>query len=381
MRAGTEDILTIQYGITRGEDQLLGTSWFPEQSVAGKSGGILVRAARYVFLDLPVDDFFTVLQHEFFGHGGQIRELGFNDIHYRFNLPPPYGKGSASTQGNLHGASPSNAELLSIYEGGIESQAMLNRSLALRWMATKEINYREASLYFLSLSGNLSYIESTNGDLSSPGSDPESYLKLLNAQFGFTDVKNLKISAGSFKTKMKLSAVNPFYYFSVYFFLKTYLWDGETTSNFPTLHFGRARYLPVLRSALTPFGPEYHLENYLRCGETTLLVDLRIGDRTFYRSWGGIGVSLFNIVAWRRYFTDLHIALWSQPKLALNGSPGMMKGGGLGGAFSVREYYDFTDALNAFSIAIELGYKSVGFLEGYPLDASPVLMLGIGYRL
>lgn len=381
MRAGTEDLLTAQYCITRGEDNLLGTSWFPEQSVVGKTGGIFLRAAKFAFFDGTVDGLLSLFQHEYFGHGGRLRGLGFRDIGYHFNLPPPYGNGSASTRANLHGATPSTPEFLSFYEGGIESQAMLNRSLALRWMAADEINYRDAVLYYLSLSGNINYIKSTGEGLSKPGSDPELYLKSINAQFGFTDVKNLKMSVASFKSKINLSYGNPFYYFSIYYFLRTYLWDGKAASHFPALHFGQVRYLPVLRTGLTPFGLEYHLENYLRFGETVSLVDIRIGDQTFYSSWGGIGVTLLNIVGWKRYFSDLDVHVWSQPKLLLNGTPGSVKGGGLGGAFSVREYYDFSETLNPLSAVIELGYKSVGFLEGYGLDASPIFLIGLGYRL
>ncbi len=381
MRVGTEDILTVQYGLTRGEDKLTGTSWVPEQSMLGKSGGILLRAAKFVFLDGPVDGLLYLFQHEYFGHGGRIRELGVHHLVYHFNLPPPYGNGSASTGANLHGVTLSNPEYLSFYEGGIESVAMLNRSLALRWMAKDEINYRDAVLYYLSLSGNINYMNSAGNDLSKQGSDPELYLKTLNARFGFTDIKNLKMSVASFKSKMKISYANPFYYLSIYYFLKTYLWDGETSAHFPAFRFGQTRYLPVVRAGLTPFGPEYHIENYLRCGKTTSLVDIRIGDNTFAGSWGGIGISLFNIVAWKRYFTDLNVQIWTQPGLTLNGIPGAVKGGGLGGAFSIREYYDFASALDSFSAVIELGYKSVGFLEGHELDASPIFMIGLGYRL
>jgi hypothetical protein len=130
-----------------------------------------------------------------------------------------------------------------------------------------------------------------------------------------------------------------------------------------------------------PFGPEYHLENYLRFGETTSLVDIRIGDQTFHGSWGGIGASFFHVVAWRRYFTDLNVGIWHQPKLLLGEAPGTSKGGGLGGGISVRGYYDVPISPSSLSAVIELGYKSVGFLEGYPLDALPILIIGIGYRL
>jgi hypothetical protein len=381
IRVGAEDILTMHYGITRGEDKLLGTSWFAEQTVLGKTGGILLRTAKYTFLDLPLDVCSFIFAHEYFGHGGHIRELGFNDILFHFNMPPPYGHGSAFTQFYPNPFSLSTPEYLSIYEGGIESQTILGRTIALRWMATGEINYRDADLYLLSLWGNMSYIQSTSNEISTPGSDPELYLKSLNAQCGFTDVKNLKMTVAAFKSKMKLSLANPFYYFSMYYFLKTYLWDGNTASVFPTFHFGRVRYLPVLRSGMTPFGPDYHLENYLRFGETTSLIDIRVGDQTFYSSWGGIGFTFLKISTWGKCSADANVNIWKQPDMILGGTPGSAKGGGFGGAFSVRGYYDFSESNNSFSAAVELGYKSVGFLEGYSLNASPIIIIGLGYRL
>jgi hypothetical protein len=379
-RAGAEDILTLHYGITRIEDAILGTHWFYENTIIEKTGGIILRTIKCTFLDLPIDDFSSIFTHEYFGHGTRLRELSNADITYQFNARPPYGKGGAHTSSIFN--KPSNHERLAIYEGGIESQSILNRTIALHWMSTGEIQYREAFLYFFTFNSIRSYIQNTPENLFSDASyDPALYLRILNAQAGFNNMNNLKMGVGEFKAKMKWSMVNPFFYYSIYYFLKTYLWDGNSTSAFPTFQFGDIHYLPVIRSGMTPFGPEYHLENYLHYGKTVSLIDFRVGDQTFYTSWGGLGFAFFNIISWNKCSADVNVDVWKQPELIFGGNPGVSKGGGLGGAVSVRGYYNFTDLNNSLAAIIELGYKSVGFLEGYKLDASPVFMIGLGYRL
>jgi hypothetical protein len=382
VRAGTEDILTLHHGIIHIEDGFLGTRWFSEQTVIGKTGGIVARFAKYTLLDLPLDYFSYIFAHEYFGHGMRFREFTDIEIKYHFNTLRPYGKGGGSAYPVSGINSFSNYELLALYEGGIECQSFLNRNIALRWMATNEIQYREAALYFFSFSGNYSYIQEATEDLpfNEITDDPGRYVRILNAQAGFTDMSNLKMNVKTFKSLMKLSMANPFFYFSLYYFLKTYLWEGNSVSEFPTFRIGEVRYLPVLRAGLTPFGPEYHLENYLRFGETASLIDIKIGDQTFYKSWGGIGLAFLNISSWCRYSADANVDIWKQPRLILGGNPGISKGGGFGGAVSARGYYHFTDSNNSLSVVIELGYKSVGFLEGYKLDASPIFMIGIGFR-
>ncbi|MEZ4762855.1 MAG: hypothetical protein R3C26_06525 [Calditrichia bacterium] len=49
---------------------------------------------------------------------------------------------------------------------------------------------------------------------------------------------------------------------------------------------------PAFRSGLTPFGIEYHFENYLRFNRKVALLDLSYGDQSLDNTWGGVGVSV-----------------------------------------------------------------------------------------
>lgn len=392
-RAGIEDVLTMHYGITQAEDAIVGVRWFSEKTLLEKSGGILARSIKYLLLDYPFDYFVAVFVHEYFGHGMRWREFTNNEIQYHIGAPPPYGKGDGYAQA-MNSTPLSFHEILALGEGGIESQALLNRAIAMRWMATNEIGYRDAALYFVSFSNSYSYIKNAPENLpfNHTSGDPLAYVQMLNLQAGSTNWNNAKMSVGAFKSQMKLNLMNPFFFYSLYLLGKDYLLDGNSSSEFPTLHIADVRYLPVFRVGMTPFGTENHLEHYLRFRETTFLIDLRLGDQTFYSSWGGIGLSCRDIASWSRWSADMNIDIWKQPELMIHGDqviwnrsgttlvgpPGRLEGGGFGGAISVRGRYRFTGSHSSLVATVELGYKSVGFLEGYSLDASPILMIGIG---
>jgi hypothetical protein len=106
-----------------------------------------------------------------------------------------------------------------------------------------------------------------------------------------------------------------------------------------------------------------------------------LGNQTFHKSWSGLGVAFQNIYAHDKFSANVNLDVWKQPALRFTSIPGTSKGGGVGGAFSIRGYYDFNETDHPLAAVIELGYKSVGFLEGYQFDATPLFRIGMGIRL
>ncbi|MBU1700691.1 MAG: hypothetical protein KJ970_00265 [Candidatus Eisenbacteria bacterium] len=382
MRSGVENITTIHRGIALSEDALLGIHWFSESNMAGKIGGISGRTAKYLLLDLPLDYFSIVLGHEYYGHGARYRELNIDGIHYGFSMPPPYGLGGG--EASIDGALPiSLHEDLVIWAGGLEVQSLIGRNLSMRWMLTDEINYREASLYFWSWQIMFTYIQDTEEDLfdGTRDNDLRAYTRIINAGAVYTDPDTIIMTVKDLKSKTKINVANPFLYYSLFSILKVYMWDGNSSGGISTLKLGGIDYLPSLRAGLTPFGIEYHLENYLRHRNTVSLIDFRIGDQTFHDSWGGLGVFIQNIYEPKPFSFDMHVDIWNQPEIQLRSNPTAHRGGGMGGAFSVRGHYNLSDSKHPLSAALEIGYKSIGFLEGYNLDASPILLIGLALAL
>jgi len=381
MRSGSEDITTFHKGLALLEDCLIETTWFPEFSFLAKTGNVLARAAKYVVLDTPVDYFSIILAHEYFGHGARYRELNFDTIDYGYDWPPPYGSGGGYASLGINDPI-SRHELLAIWQGGLEIHSLINRNLTLQWMRDDKINYRQASQYFWSFQIMMNYILEANENLAdgTEENDPRAYIRIINAHAGYTDPTNLKMEVKELKSKIKINAVNPFLYYSLFSILKTYIWNGDASSKFPAIDFGAISYLPCLRTGLTPFGIEYHFENYFRLNNKVTLVDISYGDETFFDSWGSIGVSIQNIYEPNNLSFDLYGTVWKQPEIQFIRIPQKSRNGGLGAAFSARGYFNFPGSKYPLSAILELGYKSTGFLEGYDLDSTPIVRIGLALK-
>ena len=381
MRIGAENTVSILNGLAAAEDHFIKTKWFAEHSVAGKTGGIAGRLAKYALIDLPADYFSVVLAHEFFGHGARYRELDMNNIFYAFDMPPPYGNGGGEAS-NYESVEISQQELLSIWQGGVEVHPLIWKNLQMRWMANNEINYREASQYYWAQQIMMDYIQKTDEDLTNGTTDNDlrAYVRIINANAGHTDLQHLPLTVNDLKSRMLLNVINPFFYYSVFTILKTYFWDGNRSNSMPVISIGKVGYLPAFRSGLTPFGIEYHFENYLRFNRKVALLDLSYGDQSLDNTWGGVGVSVQNMIESPQWSINFYGNIWQQPDLAFGNNPAVEKGGGLGGAFSVRGYYHLKNTAVPLSAVIEMGYKSTGFLEGYAIDASPILAIGLAMR-
>lgn len=382
MRSGSENIVGIHNGLVWAEDRLVGTRWFSEKGFLGKTGGVIFRYAKYAFVDLPMSHFLVVLAHEYFGHGARYRELNIENVHYRVDMPPPYGKGGGEASASIGPGVINEHELLAILVGGVEVHSILSKRLSLRWIARRKIQYQEAVLYFWAWEIMFRYIQKTDENLATTVDDNDIsvYVRRINRLNGYTDLDNLPMDVKDLKSRTMIDVANPFLLYTVFTWAKTYLWDGNNSTGFPMLNIGGVGYIPSLRTGLTPFGLEYHLENYLRFENKVSLIDLRIGDQTFHNSWGGVGLLIQNMYENERFSLDMNLDVWSQPEIEIGGNPVTSKGGGFGGAFSLRGYYDFASSQYPISAMVELGYKSPGFLEGYVLDASPIIMVGIGLR-
>ncbi len=379
IRSGAESIIGINHGLAIANDRTIGTKWFSEKTIPGKAGGLVCRFSKYLFLDMPINYFSEVVAHEYFGHGARYRELDVNNIDYGFDAPPPYGDGGGHASTNIEANTITKHELIAIYIGGFEVQEKINRKLNLRFMSKKEIHYQESILYFESFKIMFDYVQKTNNDFSDR-KDPAEYVRLLNSNAGITNPDSFKMDLKYLKSHYYINYANPFLLYSVYSVFKTYFWDGNSATSVPMIHTKNFDYLPSLRATFTPFGLEYHLENYFRFKGKTALIDIRLGDQKFFNSWGGLGILVQNFYEHKRYALDVDLNLWKQPGIEIGRENATLKGDGVGASLSLRGHYDFSDSSHPISIFVELGYKSAGFIEGFDLDASPIILFGFGYR-
>lgn len=374
-RGGAESMLWPHSLLTRWEDDRLGTRWSDESAVRGKALGLARRLARFALLDVPVDYFTVVLLHEFWGHGGRYREFDIDGVDYGFDLPPPYGDGGGHASVNLETGAVSDQQLMAVWTGGFEVQQLLQRSLRTRWVRTGHQHHREASLYFWSLQIAMNYVGDTSEELAglSHFNDPQAYVYYLNFSHGYTDPDRFPYTVADLKRSQSRNALDPFVYLSLLTQMRSYLWSGYQTKALPMIRLGPVRYLPALHTAMSPFGVETKVENYLRTEDVLLVISLNRGDETFNSGWGGVGVSVSPL--WNRggLTIDSRFEIWRQPRLGgrtLSATPRQRTGG----LVTLR----LQKALGPEGVdgVLELGYKTSGFLEGYVLAASPIMSVG-----
>lgn len=136
-------------------------------------------------------------------------------------------------------------------------------------------------------------------------------------------------------------------------------------------------YLFGARLGLTPFGPEYFMDNYLLKEKSPLYFYLKAGNHAKNTY---LGLGMYAPYLWRKNQWALGIRFdgWRQPKLLLyTGNPEKP-------FYSSKEQhhtqYGIASSLiglyqknRALGFQAELGYKSGGFLPGYSIYAAPTV--------
>lgn len=381
---GGEDLITTHHALAKCEELFFST---PQERtfLAGS-----LRFADQLFIWLPINYTTMVVQHEYFGHGYRLREFGTHDIHYQIGTPPPYGEGGGATSVQL--SHPLElSQMCIVSSGGVEATAVLANRLKLHWLQSNNISAKESSLYLLSQHDLTDYVSNAFDLPYLTGHDMSDYIYLVNESYpkGRLTKKRLQ----------KLSLINladPFTYYAIYSSFR-YIFIGHSLEQIPMIPLGKARYLPGLRLGLSPFGPEYYVENYLVYKEKPTYFYLKLGSfggNTFY----GLGIDQPELFRWRGQLLGFRVDLWRQPPFNTNkeysrspwefflkhyfpsdepqednASSGNQKIGG-----AVTLLYDAPLAEKfALHLHAELGYKTTGYLPANNTKSGAIARIGL----
>jgi len=197
------------------------------------------------------------------------------------------------------------------------------------------------------------------------GNDVISYINTVNQWYGSKVITTQKL-----RRQVLIDFFDPYFFYSLYS-LGQYVIDGKQSFEYPMIPIGEYRYLPALRLALAPYGPEYQLFNIVKGPEFNLLATLRIGNTAGKHS-RALGLEVTNIISSDLLFIDGKVDVWHQPKLftpfAISDADGHF-----GGALSIIARYRVLQQIDLFGQA---GYKTTGYLPGEELKHSPILRVG-----
>jgi len=328
----------------------------------------ILRSVELVGLVLPVNDLAFLMQHEYFGHGARAREFGLQTSWPKLeSLPLPFGPGIASVS---HAPPHNIKESLVITLGGVEGASVLAEEINTRWWRNKKMNAKTTFMNILATHNTDGYLwifppSKLSANLRA-GHDMVAYVEKVNKMYG-----DQRLTLDYMTWSVATNLINPFTYFSFYSMYR-YIVHGERTNDYPYFSFGNFSFLPSMRYVLSPFGPEYHLLNYMTFGERNLKAYMRYGQLKT-ANYFGLGASGDIYSNWG-ITLGARFHAWRQPEINSNNF-GRAK---LGASGSIT--LDYRPA-SFISLNGLLGYKSAGFVLGEPIDQSLIWRAGLTIHL
>lgn len=382
--AGGEDLLFGHRCAERIEGMLIHKS---PVSTSTSTPARIWRLSELVFAWLPLNTLAIVVQHEVFGHGYRIRDLGTASVNsYSIDTPPPYGPGGGATSYSL-GPKFTTTDETSVAMAGVESTAILALLTKFKWLECRTIDPRQVVLYLLGQYDLPLYIGSIKATLKhgkkfAEGHDIIGYVNALNYTY-----TTGHLSSGRLRSVSWMNLADPFTYYALYAWFR-YAVSGKEMP-IPMIPIGRWGYLPGARLGLTPFGPEYFFENFLLGQNRPYYFYLKAGSHAG-NNYYGAGFYADKIVSWGNWAVGARLDLWRQPKilfqqgsiayaeLNLHKSPNRNAP-----IYSVSQQHAMHQGVGASLITswrlssrsgleAELGYKTCGFVPGESMYAQPI---------
>jgi len=377
---GAINLITLQSGLASLEDRVLPLKLGTERTRLGLAAGILYRAAKFTGVDVPQDHMFLVVQHEVFGHGARLRELGVGHIGYGFDGPIPYGHGGGVTR--FDGEIPNSPlAILAIESSGIEAQHSLADALATRAMARGRFHYREAWLYFESRYIAATYILDAT-EFEREGHDVADFVRTMAESCKAPSCTPITLK--DLQRGAKLMLADPLLYAAIYGYASSYVGLGETFSPIPMIPLGRGvRYLPSVGFQMTPYGTEWSVRNAIVAGAKVTGVTLRVGNTGGTTPWG-VDLQTPDVrVPRTRWRVSPAFSIWRQPFILADQPAAPLVTGAAASATFVLPLPGRVRAatMNAVNgIYVTAGAKSDGFVPGEQLSGGAIFKAGLALR-
>ncbi|MEI8320876.1 MAG: hypothetical protein WCG05_02545 [Alphaproteobacteria bacterium] len=305
---------------------------------------------------LMVSTYVSTFQHEVFGHGTSVRQIGqgWSVRSYSFNLD---GSGSTSILANR--ASPPQY-LIAVDIAGMQATEVLSDSIKDRFLEKESINPTYAAAYLVSSTDQINYVFSDYQE--GKGHDVQNYITGMNTIYGSGYLSKSKL-----RSRTCLNLLDPFLYYSLYS-----LGTGKDFE-YPMIPIGDWKYLPGFRAVFTPYGLENKLINHFRTPTTPMQINFSQGTNKRGTSWSAEAI-VDKVWSDDKFDLGFNVATWNQPKLFVSNV--LQAPNKQGGSAEAIIRFNMT---RSGSIYTSTGYKTAGFRLGYPLRSSVLFRAGLSY--
>ena len=375
---GATDIASTHAIMMKTEDLLLGRYNGTSESV----GAGLVRLAELALFWGPVDSLGYVTQRTLFGAGYRKRELSnitSNRIKLMDDWPLYYDhdvlKATFKEQTPL-------SEVLDYTIAPTEATMVLADQLKLRFLYTKSVDGRQSLLYAFSALDLTANLYRSDEDLIGDPiesdfllSEPESYIHYMDRLY-----PDAQINFENLKLKSLVNLLDPYLWYAIYSPL-TYIVKGEAVETPMIPLFGGGGYLPGLRMALAPYGPEYYFMNYLRTGGgNPIMAYVKWGSLGGHQHWGA-GINAPYLISYELGAVGIKADFFKQyhpkeiPTISSNDEgEGYEREKGFLATLIMNQAFQKGSHIR---VTGQLGYKTKGYVPGESLKAGLIARAGI----
>lgn len=392
--AGASNLMSLHHGMERLEDAVFEPVYsteidskvptpYPALTKTSRWG----RQARSLLFWLPESSALVVTQHEVFGHGYRIRDLGGKYCKVSGYQIFPF---SGATN-FLFSSQLTTSQNLAISIAGVEASSVLASQVRQSWLSEGMVDPRQTLVYYFSALDVTGYswtLRQTPHAFPRTGNDMTNYLFYLNATY-----PDAHLSCRSLRNQSLINLLDPFIFYSLYT-MSIYNRADVPATKTPMIDFGAFKYLPAVRFELTPFGPQYYFHSFFLKDLSPTCCYLKWGQHgvnTYY----GVGVENRALFMLERATFGFKMDLWNQPDVLFQ--PGVLS------AFEIKEWpqnlplpqlypdsvltrkklggalsfcVSYNEALSKVKYNLEAGYKTEGYLPGEALRQAPILRGG-----
>jgi hypothetical protein len=299
----------------------------------------------------------AITQHEIFGHGYRLRELGYTPSGYEIRL--------LSGVTYYNGWFSNRIECINFSLGGHEANKIAAEETSSKFLVNEGLtNFDEKYYLFNKLSLFQEYLlilNYNNWDFT-VRTDTAKYLGNLN---NILD-ENHQIELRKFVLTF-LDLADPLVFAPIYT-----LFTGK---DLPFLEFGPVKYLPSFGTLMTPYGLEAKLDNYFKVNDFPFIVSLRGGSNGGNNSMGAKFEAPYIYIN-KNANMNAAISLWRQPEINEDKFPYPPQN--IGGSIKVGGLYYLTDK---FGVKGTINLKSSGYEPGESLRATARFNAGIKIKL
>ena len=373
--SGAENLTAANYLYGTFDKNVIPVKIFGEKKNAGKVGNVLYRFAKTILVDVQLNVWAFIVQHEYFGHTVRAKQVGFYNAYPQIGFPYSYNK--PVTNLNTPNFPYSKIDIKLIYAGGNEANIMLANTILTKVLLDKKILNQQSILFF------------HNNAYQSLGiifmRDISDIVDIREYNYRIHYRKNEGKVNSQFKTFAWIDFLaDPMNFIALYSVLNNYIYKGNHNTKIPMIKLiNGIYYLPAYRFNLAPYSPESVYENYFRIEKKLLKISFRHSVLTRDFSFG-FSFKFFNYKIAKNIVFDTEFDVWRQEIIPFYTSKNdeiiFLNPEYTGFALINTVYYKIFKKYK-FSIMAEFGYKSGGYLEGEMLNKGLILRGGLSFNL